>query len=82
MMNTKSASANTKKQALLDQLSKIQARLDNLDKQRAEKITKLAKKYKLLELDEQIIEAEFSLIEEKHRRLIENNLNHDSVKKN
>lgn len=81
-MNTKSASANTKKQALLDQLSKIQSRLDNLDKQRAEKITKLAKKYKLLELDETIIEAEFSLIKEKHLSVIEQNANLDPVKKN
>ncbi|MFJ1270123.1 hypothetical protein ACD661_16315 [Legionella lytica] len=81
-MNTKSASANTKKQALLDQLSRIQSRLDNLDKQRAEKIAKLAKKYNLLELDEHIIETEFSLIKEKHRLVIESSLNHDPIKKN
>ena len=78
-MNTKSAAASSKKQALLDQLNKIQSKLDNLDKQRAERITKLAKKYKLLELDEKIIEAEFSLIKEKHLSVIENS---DPIKKN
>lgn len=81
-MDIKSPAVSSKKQALLDQLNKIQSKLDNIDKQRAEKITKLAKKFKLLDLDEKIIEHEFSLIKEKYRSVIENNPEQNQIKKN
>lgn len=81
-MSSKPLDANAKKQVLLVKLSKIQSKLENIDKQRAEKITKLAKKFKLLDLDEKIIEQEFSLIKEKYLSASDNNARQDPIKKN
>jgi hypothetical protein len=73
---------NDKKQVLLDQIKKIQSKIYNIEKQRAEKINKLAKKFKLLDLDDEIIEKEFSLIKEKYASVIENSPQTDVIKKN
>lgn len=81
-MSAKSAVVTDKKQVLLDQLKRIQSKIDNIEKQRAEKITKLAKKFKLFDLDDKIIEQEFSLIKEKYQATLEKNQNIDDIKKN
>jgi len=65
-MNTKVIEQTDKKQILLDQIKKIQEKIDGIEKKRLEKINQLAKKFKLLDLDDKIIEQEFSLIMEKH----------------
>lgn len=65
-MNTKVIEQTDKKQILLDQIKKIQEKIDGIEKKRLEKINQLAKKFKLLDLDDKIIEHEFSLIMEKH----------------
>lgn len=55
-----------KKEMLLEQLKKIQSKIDNLDTQRADKINKLAKKHKLFDLSDSVLEKEFALIKEKY----------------
>lgn len=72
-MNTKVVDANSRKQTLLEQLNKIQSKIDNLEKQKADRVSKLAKKHQIIELDEKIIEQEFLLIKEKYSALIEEN---------
>lgn len=81
-MENKSPVINDKKQVLLEQIKKIQSKIDAIEQQRADKINKLAKKFKLIELDDDIIEKEFSLIKEKYAAVIENSPHADTIKKN
>jgi len=81
-MNNKSSVVNEKKQVLLDQIKKIQFKIDAIEKQRLDKINKLAKKFKLLDLEDAIIEKEFSLINEKYSSVIEKSPQTDAIKKN
>jgi hypothetical protein len=81
-MSTKTSAAIDKKQSLLDQIKKIQSKIDNIEKQRADKINKLAKKFKLFDLDDKILEQEFSLIKEKHLAVLEKNQTINDIKKN
>lgn len=81
-MSAKSPVVTDKKQVLLDQLKRIQSKIDNIEKQRAEKITKLAKKFKLFDLDDQIIEKEFSLIKEKYQSALQDTQSNNDIKKN
>lgn len=71
-----------KKQILMDQINKLQSKIDAIEKQRADKINKLAKKFKLLDLDDQTIEKEFSLIKEKYSSVIEKKPHTEAIKKN
>jgi hypothetical protein len=54
------------KEKLMAQLKDIESKLQNLDKQRAEKIAKLAKKHKITDLDDSIIEREFIELRKKY----------------
>ena len=81
-MENKNPIASDKKQVLLDQIKKIQSKIDAIEKQRADKINKLAKKFKLLDLEDEIIEKEFSLIKEKYSSVLEKSPQTDAIKKN
>lgn len=81
-MTNKAPVINDKKQVLLDQIKKIQSKIDAIEKQRVEKINKLAKKFKLLDLEDEILEKEFSLIKEKYASVLEKSLKTDAIKKN
>lgn len=81
-MSATPTEVSNRKQALLEQMKKIQSKIDNIEKQRAEKINKLAKKFKLYDLDDKIIEREFSLIKDKYHTVTENNPSTDEIKKN
>lgn len=81
-MENKNPVASDKKQVLLDQIKKIQSKIDAIEKQRADKINKLAKKFKLLDLEDEIIEKEFSLIKEKYSSVLEKSQQTDVIKKN
>ncbi len=81
-MENKGPVASDKKQVLLEQIKKIQYKIDAIEKQRADKINKLAKKFKLLDLEDEIIEKEFSLISQKYSSLIEKSPQTDVIKKN
>ena len=81
-MENKGPVASDKKQVLLEQIKKIQYKIDAIEKQRADKINKLAKKFKLLDLEDEIIEKEFSLISQNYSSLIEKSPQTDVIKKN
>ncbi|HEM6966048.1 TPA: hypothetical protein U2K00_003047 [Legionella pneumophila] len=81
-MENKNPVTSDKKQVLLDQIKKIQSKIDAIEKQRADKINKLAKKFKLLDLEDEIIEKEFSLIKEKYSSVLEKSPQTDAIKKN
>lgn len=81
-MDNKAPVVNHKKQVLIDQIKKIQSKIDAIEHQRAEKINKLAKKFKLLDLDDEIIEKEFSLIKDKYSSTLNKSTETDPVKKN
>ena len=63
-------------------MGQIQAKIDAIENLRSLKITKLAKKFKLLELDDATIEKEFSLIQEKHAAFLSANPEGGDIKKN
>lgn len=71
-----------KKDKLLSQLQKIQAKIDNLENQRLDKINKLVKKFKILDLSDEIIAQEFALIRAKYAGSSQNEEDGDDVKKN
>ena len=81
-MDNIAPATHDKKQVLLDQIKKIQSKIDAMEKLRADKINKLAKKFKLLDLDDEIIEKEFSLIKEKYASSLEKSQQEDVAKKN
>ncbi|MBA2649170.1 MAG: hypothetical protein H0U75_06130 [Legionella sp.] len=81
-MTNKAPVTNDKKQVLVEQIKKIQSKIDALENQRVEKINKLAKKFKLLELDDEILEKEFSLIKEKYASILEKSSLTNTIKKN
>lgn len=81
-MDNQSKTVTDKKEQLLSQLKKIQSKIDNLENQRYIKINKLAKKHKLLDLSDDIIEAEFMLMKEKYACDTNEPVVEDSVKKN
>ncbi|HAU0369104.1 TPA: hypothetical protein JBF73_07795 [Legionella pneumophila] len=81
-MENKNPVVTDKKQVLLDQIKKIQSKIDAMEQQRADKINKLAKKFKLLELDDEIIEKEFSLIRDKYSESLEQSRQDYAIKKN
>ena len=81
MTTTKTVKVD-KKEKLLEQLKEIQSKIDSLEKHRAEKIMKLAKKFSLFDLSDKIIESEFSLIKSKYDAKHENAHAMDHGKKN
>ncbi|MDQ5930283.1 MAG: hypothetical protein QG594_2070 [Bacteroidota bacterium] len=81
-MDNPSKAAIDKKDKLLSQLQKIQAKIDSLENQRLDKITRLVKKFKILDLSDEIIEQEFALIRAKYSGPSQNEEALDSVKKN
>lgn len=81
MSNAESV-VNEQKEKLLLKIKKIQTKIDALENQRADKIQKLAKKFKLLDLDDAIIEKEFLLIREKYAAYSEKGGSDSDIKKN
>lgn len=70
-----------KKEKLLERLKDIQSKINNLENQRAEKIGKFAKKFRLFDLSDELIEKEFSFIKDKYFPST-NTMPLDSAKKN
>ena len=81
-MGTSTTTVTTQKEKLLLKMGQIQAKIDAIENLRSLKITKLAKKFKLLELDDATIEKEFSLIQEKHAAFLSTNPEGGDIKKN
>ena len=69
----------SQKEKLLSQLKEIESKLKNIDKQRSDKIGKLAKKHKIVDLSDSVIEKEFIEIRKKYDS--ELSAKDDSVKK-
>lgn len=55
------------KSKLIEQLKDIENKLAQFDKQRASKVSMLAKKHHLIDLSDDILETEFKAIHEKHK---------------
>lgn len=81
-MKTNALEKSDKKQALLEQIKKIQGKIDGIEIKRLEKINQLAKKFKLLDLDDQIIANEFALIMEKYAATLMQDSETAVIKKN
>ena len=81
-MVDKSVAFLDKKQALLNQLEQIQLKINKFEDKRTKLITKLAKKFNLIDLDPKIIEQEFSLIREKYAAVLNNPMSAHKSKKN
>lgn len=81
-MENTSSSLSDKKQILVDQIKKIQLKIDAIENQRVAKVVRLAKKFKLLDLSDEILEKEFSLVKDKYGFTQHKETEQDRVKKN